>query len=105
MSRARRSTLLDSRGRDKAALVTLDVETARRRCSSESDKADVNDTLAHPATGKVQAAQVEYLRDEWQVVDPAIKGDIEFLNAKRAASGRSRAGRTTTSAGRCRSIA
>ncbi len=72
---------LDSRGRDTAALVTLDLEGGAAEVLAQSDKADVNDTLAHPATGKVQAAQVEYLREEWQPIDPAIKSDIEFLNA------------------------
>ncbi len=72
---------LDSRGRDKAALVTIDVDTGAPKVLAESDKADVSGTLAHPATGKVQAAQIDYLRDEWQAIDPAIKGDIEFLNA------------------------
>ena len=72
---------LDSRGRDKAALVTLDVDSGAPNVLAQSEKADVSDTLAHPATGKIQAAQVEYLREEWQPVDPAIKSDIEFLDA------------------------
>ena len=72
---------LDSRGRDKAALVTIDVDTGAPKVLAESAKADVSDTLAHPATGKVQAVRIDYLRDEWQVIDPAIKGDIEFLDA------------------------
>jgi dipeptidyl aminopeptidase/acylaminoacyl peptidase len=72
---------LDSRGRDKAALVTIDVDSGAPKVLAESSKADVSGTLTHPSTGKVQAAQVVYLRDEWQVIDPAIKGDIDFLNA------------------------
>lgn len=72
---------LDSRGRDKAALVTIDIDTGTPNVLAESGKADVSGALTHPATGKVQAAQVVYLRDEWQAIDPAIKADIEFLNA------------------------
>ena len=72
---------LDSRGRDKAALVTIDVDTGAPKVLAESSKADVSDTLTHPATGKVQAAQIVYLRDEWQVIDPAVEADIEFLDA------------------------
>ena len=71
---------LDSRSRDKAALVTIDVDSGAPKVLAQSDKADVSDTLVHPATGKVQAAQVEYLREEWQPIDPAIKSDIDFLN-------------------------
>jgi dipeptidyl aminopeptidase/acylaminoacyl peptidase len=72
---------IDSRGRDKAALVTLDVSTGAPTVLAESKKADIRGTLRHPSTGKVQAALVNYLREEWQVIDPAIKADIEFLNA------------------------
>src|SRR5438552_5791253 len=72
---------LDSRGRDKAALVTVDLDTGAPKVLTESTKADVSGTLTHPSTGKVQAAQVVHLLDEWRVIDPAIKGDIDFLDA------------------------
>ena len=44
----------------------------------EDARADVGGTLADPATGKVQAVSVDYLRDEWKVVDPAIRADLEL---------------------------
>jgi dipeptidyl aminopeptidase/acylaminoacyl peptidase len=72
---------IDSRGRDKAALVTIDLDSGAPKAIAESSKADVSGTLTHPATGKVQAAQITYLRDEWQVIDPAVKPDIDFLDA------------------------
>jgi len=74
--------VLDSRGRDKAALATLDWNTGKTTIVTESPKADVQGLLAHPATGKVQAVSAEYLRPEWIAVDPAIKPDIDFLNAQ-----------------------
>lgn len=72
---------IDSRGRDKAALVSLDPDTGAAKVLAESTKADVSDTLVQPATGKVQAVQIEYLRSEWQPVDSAIKADLDFINA------------------------
>jgi dipeptidyl aminopeptidase/acylaminoacyl peptidase len=72
--------MLESRGRDKAALATLDWNTGKTTIISESSKADIQNTLAHPVTGKIQAVSAEYLRPEWIAVDPAIKGDIDFLN-------------------------
>jgi dipeptidyl aminopeptidase/acylaminoacyl peptidase len=72
--------MLDSRGRDKAALATLDWNTGKSTVVMESPKADVQGLLVHPATGKVQAVSAEYLRPEWLAVDPAIKADIDFLN-------------------------
>jgi dipeptidyl aminopeptidase/acylaminoacyl peptidase len=73
--------VIDSRDRDKAALVAIDPDTGAKKVLAESNKADVSDTLANPASGKIEAAEIEYLRDEWQAIDPAIKADIDFLDA------------------------
>ena len=72
---------IDSRGRDKAALVSLDPDSGAAKVLAESDKADVSNTLAQPVTRKVQAVEIEYLRNEWQPIDPAIKSDLDFINA------------------------
>jgi dipeptidyl aminopeptidase/acylaminoacyl peptidase len=71
----------DSRGRDKAALVTLDPATGAPTVVAQSSEADVTGVLQHPVTHKVQAVQVDYLHLTWQAVDPAVAPDIEFLNA------------------------
>ena len=71
----------DSRGRNTAALFAVDVATGQRTLVLEDARADVGGTLAHPATGQVQAVSVDYLRDEWKVVDPAIRADLEKLQA------------------------
>ena len=71
----------DSRGRNTAALFAIDVTSGTRTLVLEDARADVGGTLADPATGKVQAVSVDYLRDEWKVVDPAIRADLEKLEA------------------------
>ena len=71
----------DSRGRNTAALFAIDVASGKRTLVLEDARADVGGTLADPATGKVQAVSVDYLRDEWKVVDPAIRADLEKLKA------------------------
>lgn len=71
----------DSRGRNTAALFAIDVTSGTRTLVLEDARADVGGTLADPATGKVQAVSVDYLRDEWKVVDPAIRADLENLEA------------------------
>ena len=71
----------DSRGRNTAALFAIDVASGKRTLVLEDARADVGGTLADPATGKVQAVSVDYLRDEWKVVDPAIRADLEKLEA------------------------
>ena len=71
----------DSRGRNTAALFAIDVASGKRSLVLEDARADVGGTLADPATGMVQAVSVDYLRDEWKVVDPAIRADLEKLEA------------------------
>ena len=71
----------DSRGRNTAALFAIDVASGTRTLVLEDARADGGGTLADQATGKVQAVSVDYLRDEWKVVDPAIRADLEKLEA------------------------
>jgi hypothetical protein len=73
---------LDSRGRDTAALVAMDVASGATRVIAESTKADVGSVLTDPHTGKVQAYEVEYLKSEWSVIDPAVNGDLNFLKSR-----------------------
>jgi dipeptidyl aminopeptidase/acylaminoacyl peptidase len=72
---------LDSRGRDTAALIAQDVATGATRIIAQSPKADIGSVLTDPRTGKVQAYEIEYLKSDWQVVDPAIKADMAFLKS------------------------
>lgn len=71
---------LDSRGRDTAALVAQDVASGQTKIVAQDAKADIGQILADPKTGQVQAYAVNYLRNTWTVVDPAVKGDLDFLN-------------------------
>lgn len=70
---------LDSRGRDTAALVAQDVAGGPTKIVAESPKADVGQILADPKTGVVQAYAVNYLRNTWTAIDPAVKADLDFL--------------------------
>ena len=70
---------IDSRGRDKAALMAQDVATGAMTVVAASDKADIGEVLANPKTGKIEAYSVDYLKNEWTAIDPAVKGDLEFL--------------------------
>ena len=71
--------LLDSRNRDTAALMALDVASGRTQPVFEDARADVDGILADPRTGRVQAASVNFLRTEWTAVDPAIEADLAYL--------------------------
>ncbi|HEY4531092.1 MAG TPA: S9 family peptidase [Luteimonas sp.] len=73
--------LRDSRGRDTAALFAIDAVTGTRELVHEDARADVGGGLADPRTGKVQAVSVNYLREEWAVVDEGIRADLDRLAA------------------------
>jgi dipeptidyl aminopeptidase/acylaminoacyl peptidase len=73
--------LLDSRGRDTGALFALDTKTGQRRLLHEDARADVGGILSHPVTGQAQAVAVNYLRNEWIALDPAVKLDLDALKA------------------------
>jgi dipeptidyl aminopeptidase/acylaminoacyl peptidase len=77
--------LLDSRGRNTAALVALDAHTGARTVLFEDPRADVGHVLSHPLTRRVQAAAATYTRTRWGVLDEAVRRDLETL--QRASSG------------------
>ena len=41
---------------------------------------DVNAAIVDPVSGRMLAFGADYLRPEWQAIDPAARADIEFLN-------------------------
>jgi len=71
--------LTDSRGRDTAALNTLDLKTGELKTLAEDARSDIAGTLRHPTEKHIQAAQFNYERKQWQILDESIAGDIEYL--------------------------
>ncbi|MBI1210674.1 MAG: prolyl oligopeptidase family serine peptidase [Alphaproteobacteria bacterium] len=72
--------MLDSRGRDKAALTEVEMGDGRSSILAESDKADVAAAIADPVSMKVLAYAAEYDRTNWVALDSSVKNDIDFLN-------------------------
>jgi dipeptidyl aminopeptidase/acylaminoacyl peptidase len=70
---------MDSRGRNTGALFALDWDSGKTRLLAENPRADISGTLVDPQTGKVQAASANYDRVRWTILDPAIRGDFEYL--------------------------
>jgi dipeptidyl aminopeptidase/acylaminoacyl peptidase len=73
---------IDSRGRNTASLVAQDVATGAKTVLGQDPRADIGGALSDPATGRVQAYAVTYLKPEWHVLDKSIKGDLDFLRSK-----------------------
>lgn len=73
--------MLDSRGRNTAAIYAIDAGSGERRLVHEDPRAEIGDVVVHPRTGELQAVAVDYLRKEWKVIDPQIAGDLEKLKS------------------------
>jgi dipeptidyl aminopeptidase/acylaminoacyl peptidase len=73
--------MLSSIGRDKAALVRIDLTSGKQTVLGESDKADVSEVWLEPRTRKPEAFAVEYLTTEIDPLVPAVAQDIARLKA------------------------
>lgn len=71
--------LLDSRGRDTAALFTLNLDNSEKALVAENPKSDLADAMAHPTEKTLQAVAFNYERKHWQVLDPAVQEDFDKL--------------------------
>lgn len=72
---------VDSRGRNTAALFAVDTASGEKKVVVEDARADVGGMMKDPQTGVVQAVAVDYLKEEWKPVDPAIGADLKKLQA------------------------
>ena len=84
--------LIDSRDRDLAALMRLDVSTGETTLVAEAEDADISDVLIDPVTRNIRAVATEHLRVQWQGLDDEaratladitaqIEGDLSFVTA------------------------
>lgn len=71
----------DSRDRDTAALYAIDTGTGAKTLVYEDARADIDSALDDPMTQRAQAVAVNYLKNEWKAVDPAIAPDLDKLKA------------------------
>ncbi len=81
----RRIYMMDSRGRNTAALVEKDLATRRGRILAEDALVDAGDVIRHPVEKNIQAVSFTYERKRWQILDEAIQADLDYLH--RAADG------------------
>jgi dipeptidyl aminopeptidase/acylaminoacyl peptidase len=71
--------MTDSRGRDTAALVSLDLASGVSTLLAADARVDAGDTLIHPTSRTVQAVAFTFERKRWQVLDRAVAADLEYL--------------------------
>jgi dipeptidyl aminopeptidase/acylaminoacyl peptidase len=70
---------MDSRDRNTSALFSIDLATGDKKLIAENDKADIGGVLTHPTEKTIQAVSFTYTRQEWEILDEAIKKDLDFL--------------------------
>lgn len=74
--------LFDSRGRDTAALVALDVRSGDQKVLLADPRADVDQVSSHPTNGRVDMAASTYTRTTWRrALRPALRRDLDALGA------------------------
>src|SRR5687768_13437649 len=66
-------------GRDKSALVRVDINTGKSTVLGASEQADIETVWIDPRTRTPQAYTVNYLKPETTVLVPAIKKDVDLL--------------------------
>lgn len=71
--------LIDSRGRNTAAMVTRDLRTGDVTTVAENPKADTADALIKPKEQTIQAVAFDYERKHWQFIDPEVEADFAVL--------------------------
>ena len=78
---AKKAFALDSRGRDTAALVEIDLATKKEKVILDDGQADIEDILRHPTERRVQAALASYDRMRWHVIEPSLRADVEAMKS------------------------
>jgi dipeptidyl aminopeptidase/acylaminoacyl peptidase len=71
--------MTDSRGRDTAALYSLDLESGEKDLIAEDERTDVDDILIHPTSKVPLAVAFNYERKEWRIMDGSIAKDLAYL--------------------------
>lgn len=74
--------LIDSRGRDKAALTKMAVDTGDVEVLASSDSADISDVLVDSRTHEPVAYNVNYLKSGWQALNDETAATLEALTSK-----------------------
>jgi len=70
---------VDSRGRNTAALMAMDLGERETTLIAEDERVDILSIITHPTEKHPQAYGTTYLRHEWHVLDPAVQADLDYL--------------------------
>ncbi|MDP2363895.1 MAG: S9 family peptidase, partial [Ignavibacteria bacterium] len=71
--------MIDSRGRNTAALLSNNLETGEKKIIYENPHADVSRIMMHPVKKVIEAVASNYEKTEWTVLDKSINADLDYL--------------------------
>jgi dipeptidyl aminopeptidase/acylaminoacyl peptidase len=71
--------MIDSRGRNTAALVSQNLETGEKKVIYENPRADLSSIMIHPVKKVIEAAASDYEKTEWTILDNSVKPDLDYL--------------------------
>lgn len=71
--------IVDSRGRDTAALVLMDAKSGKTTVLGSNPKADVSDILIDAVSREVVAYAANFMRNEWTALNDTTGKDLAFL--------------------------
>ncbi len=73
--------MADSRDRDTAGLVAVDIGTGETTIIAEDGRADMSDFMLHPMRNTVEAVAFTYDRKRWTALEEDVDEDFKFLAA------------------------
>ena len=71
--------MTESRGRDTAALVQVDIASKKQTVIAEDKRVDTGDIIIQPSKHTVQAVGFAYDKLAWKVIDKSIEKDLANL--------------------------
>jgi dipeptidyl aminopeptidase/acylaminoacyl peptidase len=71
--------MIDSRNANSGRLVRLDLETKELEIIAEDEMYDVSDVMLNPDTYEIEAVSFTKEREEWTVLDDAVREDFEAI--------------------------
>lgn len=72
--------MIDGLGRDTSAVYKVDIDTWDKQLIAEDPKVEASEWIFWSKTDEVAAVCFDYERQNWKVVDPAVKPDIDYLS-------------------------
>jgi len=71
--------MIDSRGRNTAALTLLNLDSGKSKLLASDPRADISDVMGHPTEHRILAASSTFERRKWYILDKTIEPDFKKL--------------------------